>query len=159
MTLFLERRCRVPKSLAAALALGCLAASPLAADIAVVTGSLTPLEALDEAQARRLWLGEIERVGGIKLTVADRSEGEIRREFYRRVLHKTRGQVKAIRAKRAFQHGFAPPPEFPDDRSVLAWVQARENRLGYIDAEAIGGPEESVKVLLTIEVAKGSDER
>lgn len=151
MTSFLERVPFRRKLPAAILALAPLLASPVFGDVAVVTAEATAINALEEAQARALWLGTIERVAGIKLTVADRSDSEIRAEFYSRVLHKTRGQVKAIRAKRAFQHGIAPPPELPSDESVLKWIRARPNRLGYVDAESVG-EERTVKILLIIQV-------
>ncbi len=142
------------------LALAGLWAAPSAADIAVVTAARTAVETLDEPQAKALWLGTVERVGAVKLTVADRSDAEIRAEFYSRVLHKTRGQVKAIRAKRAFQFGIAPPPELPNDASVLSWVTAKQNRLGYVDAAALEPVSEEiqVKVLLVIEVPQRSQE-
>ena len=140
------------------LALGALLAAPAAADIAVVTGESTTVEALETPQVRDLWLGTIERVGAAKVYVVDRSDEAIRHDFYRLVLHKTRGQVKAIRAKRAFQHAIAPPPELPDDESVSRWVLARENRLGYVDAGALADPaNESLKVLLLIQVPERSD--
>ncbi|MEE8526110.1 MAG: phosphate ABC transporter substrate-binding protein [Thermoanaerobaculia bacterium] len=137
------------------LLVGWLLASPLVADIAVVTEPSTAVDALDNAQARELWLGTVERVGGTRLTVADRSDAGIRADFYRLVLHKTRGQIKAIRSKRAFQHGIAPPPELPSDETVLRWVRAREGRLGYVDAETV---DDSVKVLLVIEVPERSEQ-
>lgn len=141
------------------LAWGLLLAAPLAADIAVVSGKSTPIDALDEAQARTLWLGNIERIDGIRLSVVDRSDAEIREHFYHLVLHKTRGQIKAIRAKRAFQYAIAPPPELPTDDSVLSWVRAGENRLGYVDAAALDGPvDDSLKILLIVKVPKRSKE-
>lgn len=143
--------CKLPATI---LALAVLLAPPLYGDVAVVTAEATPIDALDEAQAKALWLGTIERVEGVKLAVADRSDAEIRTEFYSRVLDKTRGQVKAIRAKRAFQHGIAPPPELPSDESVLTWIRARPHRLGYVDAESVEGP---VKVLLIIQVPERSE--
>ena len=159
VTSILERLSFVLKWPAAMLLSLYLLTAPLAADIAVVTGESTPIDAIDEAQAKALWLGTIERVGGTKLYVTDRSDAEIRAEFYSRVLHKTRGQVKAIRAKRTFQHGIAPPPELPNDESVLSWVRERENRLGYVNAEAVDDPaDDSLKVLLIIKVTEGSEQ-
>ena len=163
MTSLLERLPSFFKWSAAMLTFGALLAPSLRADIAVVTRESTPIEVLEEDQVKALWLGTIERIGGIKLTVADRSDDQIRARFYSQVLHKTRGQVKAIRAKRAFQYGIAPPPEFPGDESILQWVRARENRLGYVDAEAVDQSTEdpaddAVKVLLLLEVPNRSDE-
>ena len=108
---------------------------------------------------RDLWLGTIERIGATRLYVADRSDAEIRDDFYRLVLGKTRGQVKAIRAKRAFQYAIAPPPELPNEASVSRWVRARENRLGYVDTTALADPANgTLKVLLLIEVPERRDD-
>lgn len=154
MTSIIERPPFGCKLAAAILALGPLLVSPLHGDIAIVTAEATAIDALDEAQVKGLWLGTIERVAGTKLTVSDHSDSEIRVELYSRVLHKTRGQVKAVRAKRAFQYGIAPPPELPGDESVLTWVRARANRLGYVDAESVEG---AVKVLLILKVPEPSE--
>ena len=121
-------------------------AAPANADIAVVTSPSTAVDSVDVAVVRGLWLGTIERVGKKVLEVADRSDA-LRDVFYEHVLGKTRGQVRAIRAKRAFQEGAVPPPVFPDADQMLRWVGAEEDRLGYIDAGAAVG---TLKVLLVI---------
>lgn len=145
----------VSKRPATALVLFWFLASPLLADIAIVSHPSTAIDALDQAQVKALWLGEAERVGGLRLTVADRIEDELRADFYRLVLGKTRGQIKAIRSRRAFQHGIAPPPELLGDDSVLSWVRDREGRLGYVAAEAV---DDTVKVLLVIETPERSEQ-
>jgi len=127
------------------------AAAPgrLAADIAIVTSPATAIDAVDEADVKALWLGARDRIGDVRLAVADRSDEEIRDSFYHLVLHKTRGQIKAIWAKRGFQYGLPPPPAFPNDESVLDWVRGATGRLGYVwDVSA----DDSVKVLFTVEL-------
>lgn len=135
-------------AVATVLATGVVSLSTVHADIAVVTATRTPIDAIDETQAKALWEGTVDRIGPVRLNVSDRSDPGIRDAFYHLVVQKTRGQIKAIRAKRAFQFGIAPPPSFPDDPSVLNWVRSGDNRLGYVDAAAV---DDSTKVLLMIE--------
>lgn len=120
-------------------------------DIAVITSISTTLEAIDDEQVRQLWLGKTERIDGTKFLIADRVHDELLDDFYRRVLGKTRGQVKAMRSIRAFQNGIAPPPELPHDESIKTWIRSKPNRLGYVVAEPNleAGPD-PVKVLLIL---------
>jgi len=120
-----------------------------AADIAIVTSTETAIEAVDEVDVRALWLGVRDRIGDVRLAVADRSDEEIRDSFYHLVLHRTRGQIKAIWAKRGFQYGLPPPPAFPNDKSVLDWVRGASGRLGYVWDASV---DDSVKVLFRVEL-------
>jgi len=124
---------------------GALAGSATA-DIGIVTSPSTAIESIELDLVPELWLGAVKRVGNQVVEVADRGDA-LRKVFYEHVLEKSRGQVKAIRAKRAFQEGIVPPPTFPDATQMIRWVGAEANRLGYVDADAAG---ESLKVLLVI---------
>jgi ABC-type phosphate transport system substrate-binding protein len=130
----------------------CGAATPAwARRIAVVAGAGSKIGALTEAQARDVFLGNQEVLpSGEHVTPVDQSkDAPITEAFYALVADMSLKDVSVHWAKKVFAgRGTRPVQLEGGDAGVKAWVSARADAIGYVQADAVDG---SVKVLLLLE--------
>lgn len=121
-------------TIACAFLLG-IAASDAAADVVVVVSADSPVESLERAQLRAIYLGERNRFpGGEEAVPIDQEEGsEARAEFYNEHLDRTLAQVKSHWSKLIFTGRGQPPRAVESGSDVAEQVAENPNAIGYLD--------------------------
>jgi hypothetical protein len=110
--------------------------SSAVSELVVITTLETPVESVSPAELKKRWLGETKLIRQSRVEVVDLDEGNsIRYEFYDQVLGVSKRQLKAHWAKRVFRGNGFPPRMLENDTTVMDWVAASPNRIGYIDSQ------------------------
>ncbi len=122
---------------------------PVKAEIVVITNKATKLPGITLIALGRFYLGQNKAFGnGQMVEVADQAMGTaISKEFYKKVLDMSEGELSRYWAKRRFTRKFKPPEIISGDAAMKQWVAATPNSLGYIDSKSL---DSSVKLLLII---------
>ncbi|QPG07092.1 phosphate ABC transporter substrate-binding protein [Salinimonas marina] len=121
------------------MALACLCAAPVYADIAVVVNNANPAP-LSQDEVSKVFLGKDKSLTPVL------AEGAPADEFVEKVLARSPSQYKAYWAKLAFTGG-GRPPKTDDAASVLSEVASNPKAIGVVDAAAVNA---DVKVLFTL---------
>ncbi|HBC58720.1 MAG TPA: phosphate ABC transporter substrate-binding protein [Gammaproteobacteria bacterium] len=99
-----------------------------------------PDSSIKEADAdsiKRLYLGKTSQLLGVRLTPADLPEGNsVRDAFYEKVVDKDASQLKAYWAQLIFTGGGSPPTVQNSDQTMVQWVLAKQNSIGYVSSSA-----------------------
>lgn len=110
-------------------------ASLWAEEFVVIVHQDSPLSEADADSIKRLYLGKTSKLLGVRLTPADLPEGDATREaFYHRVVDKDASQLKAYWAQLIFTGGGSPPTVQNADQTMVQWVAAKQNAVGYVSA-------------------------
>lgn len=123
----------------AALAAGAILASTKAmADIVLVTSAESPIVEISREEAEQLYLGRLSALrNGTPVRLLDLPAGEIRDNFYLRLLGKNSIQARAYWSRMVFT-GRARPPREVSGATELGALMARDpNLIGYIAEEAL----------------------
>ena len=127
--------------------IGCFAGFQVVAGVVVIGNNNLAVNSITAKQAKKLWLGKKTRIDGAgNVTVVD-SKGNTaaHKEFYKKIVKKKPGQLKAYWAKKTFTGKGFPPEVLEDDSAVIDWVSSNPNGLGYVDSSSVNN---KVKVLL-----------
>ncbi len=117
------------------------------ADVVVIGNKSISVDSITAKQAKKLWLGKLKKLGGIKITVVDQTAGSpVFETFYTAVVKKNPSQLKAYWAKVSFTGKAFPPKQLKDDAAIIKWVASNPGALGYVNSSAIN---DTVKSLLT----------
>ncbi len=117
------------------------------AGVVVIGNKSISIDSITTKQAKKLWLGKLKKLGGIKITVVDQTTSNPAFEiFYTSVVKKTPSQLKIYWAKVSFTGKAFPPKQLKDDAAIIKWVASNPGALGYIDSAAVN---DTVKPLLT----------
>jgi len=124
------------------------AGSVIAGEIAVIANKDLSINTLDIKQIKKLWLGKIKKVadsGNLVPVDIDPSSPNYA-AFYKKVAKKNPAQIKLYWSKQMFSGKNFPAKRLSDDESIIEWVSANKNAIGYISADKVT---DSVKVLGT----------
>ncbi len=136
------------KLLASSLILAGLAIAPLAnAEVAIVVHPSNG-NALDKGYIGRIFLGKKKAFpdGSTALPVSQLEASAVSNEFAKKVLGKSKSQLKAYWSKQIFTGKGTPPDQLASDASVLDIVSKNPSSIGFIDSSAVNS---SVKVIGT----------
>lgn len=119
------------------------------ADMLVVIGASSHLNALDKNQVRDIFLGRIVSFpdSSIPVLIDLPESSSLREAFYMRVANMSAAQAKAHWAKLYFTGRGVPPQEVTSSDEVKKVVNATPDAIGYIDGKSL---DNSVKVLLVL---------
>lgn len=108
------------------------------ADVVVVAGAASPLEALGAEEVARIFLGKTESTATGTLVVAvDQPEGApVRDEFYRQLTGKTPAQVRAYWARIIFT-GKGQPPRQLEGPGLAKLLAENPLAIAYVERAAI----------------------
>ncbi len=122
---------------------------PIKAEIVVITNKATKLPGITLIALGRFYLGQNKEFSnGRMVEVADQAMGTaISKEFYKKVLNMSEGELSRYWAKRRFTRKFEPPEIISGDAAMKQWVATTPDSLGYIDSKSL---DSSVKLLLII---------
>jgi len=133
-------------------AIACLfatqAGSVIAGEIAVIANKDISINSLSVKQVKKLWLGKIKKVadsGNLVPVDVDPSSPNYA-VFYKKVAKKNPAQIKLYWSKQMFSGKNFPAKRLSDDDSIIEWVSANKNAIGYISADKVT---DSIKVLGT----------
>jgi len=131
------RELLVPLTLATAIA------APAAAEIAIIVNPQNPATRMFASQAAQFFIG-----GSTLFSPIEHAEGApIRAEFYKKVLDKEPGQVKAVWSKLTFTGKAKPPPELKSAAEIKKAVAQNVNAIGYIEKSEV---DDTVKVVAIV---------
>ena len=116
------------------------------AAVVVIGNAANTSGELSKQQVKRIFLGKTSSLpdGSVAEVIDLPDDNPARKEFYKKVIHKTPSQLKSYWAKRVFTGKGAPPDKKPDAQTVKQWVGEAKGRIGYIDSDAV---DDSVHVL------------
>jgi ABC-type phosphate transport system substrate-binding protein len=134
---------------AVGLGLGSLLAGPAVAALAIVAHPSNNLAGISSEEAAEIYLGQRgEFPNGRRATPVEQASGSAARtKFYKSVVKRDEGELKAYWSRLMFTGKAQPPRELADDAAVKAFVSSNPEGIGYIDGKSVDG---SVKVLLII---------
>ncbi len=120
---------------------------PSQADVSVIANKGISVDSITTKQAKKLWLGKLKKLSGIRVTVMDQpADKKVSEDFYLNVVKKKPSQLKAYWAKISFTGKGYPPKKLKDDAAIINWVANTPGALGYVDSTTVN---DSVKLLLT----------
>lgn len=112
-----------------------LSAPAVAAEFVVIVHKDNPVEQLDLAEARNIFLGKKTLwSGGRAISVYLQADNDLHRQFCLRVLGKSPRQLQMHWKRILFSGAGVPPRELPDDQSIVQTVAANPRAIGYVDA-------------------------
>lgn len=119
------------------------------AALAIIAHPSNPVAGISPDQAAQLYLGKTgELANGNRVVPVDQAPGTpSRTKFYKSVIKKDEGELKAYWSKLLFTGKGQPPRDAGDDAAVQAWVAAHPDAIGYVDGKFV---DKNVKVLLIV---------
>jgi ABC-type phosphate transport system substrate-binding protein len=119
----------------ALLAILCLTALPVAAEVVVVVSANSPIAKLSPNEVADVFLGKLTRLpGGTAVQPLDQVEGSATRAaFYQQFTGKSPAQVKAFWSKVIFTGRGRPPRALANDAEVVRAVRENPNAIGYVE--------------------------
>lgn len=119
------------------------------AALAIIAHPSNNLAGITADQTARLFLGKTgEFANGRRAVPVDQTTGTASRgKFYKSVIRKDDGELKAYWSKLLFTGKGQPPRELGDDAAIKAFVASNPEAIGYVDGRFVDG---SVKVLLIV---------
>ena len=129
------------------LCIGLLIASDAANAGGVVIVNKDNQAVLSEKDISRIFLGNLKSysTGDTITPINITSKKALRKEFNKKVLHKSSSQVKAYWSKLLFSGKGVPPKELKSDQQIKEFIAANPNAIGYIDRKNL---DDSVKSIL-----------
>lgn len=103
----------------------------------VVMSAQYPARQLNRQQVTALFLGDMQELPGGGRPLLAALGGEVREEFFKRVLDKDTAQVKAIWSRMTFSGRGRPPREFSSTAALRAWLALHPNALAYLDSSSL----------------------
>ncbi len=108
-----------------------------AEEFVVIVHPDSTINGADADSIKRLYLGKTSQLLSVRLTPADLPEGNsVRDSFYEIVVGKDASQLKAYWAQLIFTGGGSPPTTQRSDETMVQWVSAKQNSIGYVSASA-----------------------
>ena len=130
------------------LALALLAGAPRAAaaqEFKLVANSSLSVDAIDAATAQKVFLKQVNKVGGAAVTPVDLAPASaVREAFSKKVVGRPVGAVQQYWQQKIFSGGDVPPATKASDRDVVEFVKNTPGAIGYVSA---GASTDGVKVL------------
>lgn len=118
------------------------------ADIVLVTAGDGPIAQISREEAEQLYLGRLSALrDGTPVRLLDLPAGEIRDDFYLRLLGKNSIQTRAYWSRMVFTGRARPPREVADETELRALMTRDPNLIGYI---AEGAQTSDLRVLLRL---------
>ncbi len=136
------------KLLACSVVIAGLGITPIAsAEVAVVVHPSNS-NTLDTGYIGRIFLGKKKAFpdGSTALPVSQLEASAVTSEFAKKVLGKSKSQLKAYWSKQIFTGKGTPPDQLDSDASILDIVSKNPSSIGFIDSSAVNS---SVKVVGT----------
>lgn len=114
------------------------AARPLAAqEFKLVANTSLAVDAIDAATAQKVFLKQVNKVGGAAVTPVDLAPASaVREAFSKKVVGRPVGAVQQYWQQKIFSGGDVPPATKASDRDVLDFVKATPGAIGYVSASA-----------------------
>lgn len=118
-------------------------------DVVVVVHPENPLQALDSATVKRLYLGQARRFpGGASVEFMSLpGEHEITQSFFGSVLNMSASQVKTHWASLVFTGRGNPPEQRENQAQLLEWLARTPNGITFLHPLKV---DDTVKVILTV---------
>lgn len=118
-------------------------------DVVVVIHPENPLQALDAASVKRLYLGHARRFpGGNSMQFMSLpSEHALTQSFFSSVLNMSPGQVKTHWASLVFTGRGNPPEQLQSEAQLLEWLARTPNGITFLHPLTV---DDTVKVVLTV---------
>lgn len=112
-----------------------LSASAAQAQLAIIVNPSNPIGVLSMEETRDIYLGKKNHFpnGEVAIPVDQSEESIDRHSFYKKVIKKEAGQIKAYWAKLVFANRGTPPEVIGTAPEVKAWVASHKEAIGYID--------------------------
>jgi ABC-type phosphate transport system substrate-binding protein len=119
------------------------------AALAIIAHPGNPIVGISTDEAARIFLGKTpDFPNGRPATPVDQaSSSAARAKFYRSVVKKDEGELKAYWSKLMFSGKGQPPRELADDAAVKSFVAGNPEAIGYVDGKVL---DSTVKVLLIV---------
>ena len=103
----------------------------------LVMSAQSSVKLLSQQQVAALFLGETLELPGGGRPVLGSQSGELKHEFYNRVLEKDAAQVKAIWSRMTFSGRGRAPREFGQSAALRAWLLNTPNALAFMDSSGL----------------------
>ena len=127
----------------------CFLGAVSAATTVVVTRIDSDVGELTAKELSQLWLKQIYYINDIRINIADLKEkDQLRQTYYKNVVGKYSNKLAAYWSIRVFRGEGFPPVTFESQQTLIDWLVASKNRLGYIDS---GNLNENLKTVFVIE--------
>lgn len=128
---------------------GCLlGAARASAQVALVTSADGPIRALDRDEAEQLYLGRLSALSdGTPVRLLDLPNGEVRDNFYLKLIGKNGPQTRAYWSRMVFTGRTRPPREVADVAELHALMAHDRHLIGYLPVSALSP---KLRVLLII---------
>jgi ABC-type phosphate transport system substrate-binding protein len=114
------------------------AARPLAAqEFKLVAHPGIGVDAIDAPTAQKVFLKQVNKVGGAAVTPVDQAPAAaVREAFSKKVVGRPVGAVQQYWQQKIFSGGDVPPATKASDKDVLDFVKATPGAIGYVSAAA-----------------------
>lgn len=117
------------------------------AELVVIVPADCAVQALDNTQIARLFLGKKNRLPTGEIAVpVDQSKGPMRDRFYEAFTGKNRARINEYWAQRLFTGTGAPPLQLATSAEVVNYVANTPHAIGYVDSKMV---DQRVKVVAT----------
>ena len=127
-------------------------ADAFAAEIVIIANPAYPVQKIQLADLKKIYLGEKLYEGSMVLKPMDQADlNPIKKVFIEKVLVLSVEYYKGYWLKRVFREGSIPPAVKPSSREVIATVESETGAIGYVWAEEVGGKQD-LKILLRVHV-------
>ena len=117
--------------------------------IVIIANSFNPITALDEREAKKLFLGKEKRFSnGVRARLIDQPDNNpIKKTFYLAVTGKSLVQITGRWASLVFSGDTIPPEVGKDDEAIKDWIAENVSGIGYIYRKNI---DDRVKILYRV---------
>lgn len=119
------------------------------ADVAVIVNPANPSTQLSPQQVSDLYLGRSRNFpsGEYALVFDHLRDAPLRARFFQALSNMSPQQVNAYWSRMMFSGQVIPPPQLPDDRTVLDIVRRNTGAIGYVNPQSV---DSSVRVVLQL---------
>lgn len=124
-----------------------LLASQAHAELVVIGNPKSEVNGLTPAQVEEIFMGRTQTYPNGKPAQAIDQTSGLRAMFYQRLVARPLQQIDAYWARIVFTGKDSPPPQLPDDDSVIAEVRKNPTALGYVGKRPTA---REVRVLLVL---------
>lgn len=119
--------------------------SSSSAGVAIIVSADSSVASVSEGDVVKLFLGKKKDLDGVKMILTDQNIGSPARvEFYKKVVKKSKSQLKSYWSRLVFTGKGQAPQVVGDDSVVKRLVSSNPNLVGYIDERSV---DSSVKVI------------
>jgi len=112
-------------------------------DIKVITSQNSLISNISKEQLIKIYLKEIDKINGVRVTPIDNSNSQIYNEFYAKLINKTPKQIRAYWMKEIYR-GDKQPPKRLSDKEIRERIK-REPNIIYYSYDKLSG-----KILLNL---------